>query len=142
VAVRETPGTSDRELVRRLERADIVIDGLLGYSALKPARGEVARLILLAMAADSPRKSVGVDLPSGLHPDVGPRALEPEGGVMHVAATVTFALPKPGLLVKEARVYVGELVVADIGIPDEAWRPLGIDTRGLFSRGDLVRVSL
>jgi hydroxyethylthiazole kinase-like uncharacterized protein yjeF len=142
VAVRETPGTPDRELIRRLERADIVIDGLLGYSALKPARGEVARLILLAMAANSPAKSVGVDLPSGLHPDVGPRALEPQGGVMHVAVTATLALPKPGLLVKEARTFVGELLVADIGVPDEAFARLGIDTRGLFARGDLVRVAL
>jgi NAD(P)H-hydrate epimerase len=141
-AVRETPGTPDRELQRRLERADVVIDGLLGYSALKPARGEVARLIVLAMAANSPSKTVAVDMPSGLHPDVGPRALEPAGGVMHVAVTVTLALPKPGVLVKGARTYVGELVVADIGIPDEAWRRLGIETRGLFSRSQLLRVNL
>jgi hydroxyethylthiazole kinase-like uncharacterized protein yjeF len=142
VVVRETAGTPDRELLRRIERADIVIDGLLGYSALKPARGEVARLIVLAMAANSPAKSVAVDLPSGLHPDVGPRVLEPEGGVMHVAVTATLALPKPGLLVRGARTYVGELVVADIGIPDEAFKRLGIDTRGLFARGGLVRVAL
>ncbi len=141
IAVHETGPMEDRAIVWHLQHADVVIDGLLGYSALKPARGEVARLIVLATAADAPRNTVAVDLPSGLHPDLGARPLEREGAIMHVAITATLALPKPGLLVKAARPYVGEVIVADIGIPDEAFKRLGIETRGLFSRGDLVRVS-
>jgi len=141
VAVRETPKVDDQSMVRRIASADILIDGLLGYGALKPARGEPARLILLAMAADSPRKTIAVDIPSGLHPDSGTRPLEPEGGVMHAALTVTLGAAKPGLLVKGARIAVGELVVADIGIPPEAFARLRIDTRSLFARGELVRVT-
>ena len=141
VTVRETTAMEDAAVVRRLERADVVIDGLLGYSATKPARGEVARLILLATAAAAPNKTIAVDLPSGLHPDLGTRPLEPQGGVMHAAVTTTLALPKPGLLVKAARIHVGELLVADIGIPDAAFAKLGIDTRGLFTRGRIVRVT-
>jgi len=141
VAVHETTAMDDQSIVRRLGRADIVIDGLLGYGALSPARGEPARLILLAMAADTPRKTVAVDIPSGLHPDTGTRPLELEGGVMHAAVTVTLGAAKPGLLVKAARIAVGELVVADIGIPPEAFAQIKIDTRSLFARGDLVRVT-
>lgn len=141
VAVHETTAMDDQSIVRRLGRADIVIDGLLGYGALKPARGEPARLILLAMAADTPRKTIAVDIPSGLHPDTGTRPLEPGGGVMHAAVTVTLGAAKPGLLVKAVRIAVGELVVADIGIPPETFARLKIDTRSLFARGDLVRVT-
>jgi len=141
VSVRASQGIDDRTIVRRLERADIVVDGLLGYSATRAPRGEVARLILLATAAGTPAKTVAVDLPSGLHPDSGVRPLDPAGGIVHAALTVTLALPKPGLLVKAARPFAGEVVVADIGIPPEAFARLGIETRGLFAKGTLLRVA-
>ena len=141
VAVRSTQGIDDRIIVRRLERADIVIDGLLGYGATRAPRGEVARLILLATAAAAPPKTVAVDLPSGLHPDAGIRPLDPEGGIVRAALTVTLALPKPGLLVKAARPYVGELVLADIGIPPEVFARLGIETTKLFAKGTLLRIA-
>jgi NAD(P)H-hydrate epimerase len=141
VSVRPSSGIEDRTIVRRLERADVVIDGLLGYGAMRAPRGEVARLVLLATAAGAPKKTVAVDLPSGLHPDTGIRALDTEGGVLHAALTVTLALPKPGLLAKPARPYIGELLVADIGIPDEAFARLAIKTRGLFAKGTLLRVA-
>lgn len=141
VTVSVSAGIDDRTIVRRLERADIVIDGLLGYGATRAARGEVARLILLATAAAAPPKTVAVDLPSGLHPDTGIRALDPQAGIVRAVLTVTLALPKPGLFVKDARAYVGELVVADIGIPPEAFARLGIETRGLFAKGPLLRIA-
>ena len=141
-AVRETVAIEDRALIRQLERADVVIDGLLGYGAARAPRGEVARLITLATAAGAPRKTVAVDLPSGLDPDQGARPLDPGAAVMHAALTVTLGVVKPGLIARAARPQVGELVVADIGIPAEAFARLGIETRSLFARGKLVRVLL
>src|SRR4051812_35714320 len=140
IAVRETAALDDRGIIRRLERADILIDGILGYGTKRAARGEAARLIVLATAAGTLPKIVAVDVPSGLEPDHGTLPLDPAAAIMRAALTVTLAVAKPGLVAKAARPYVGTLMVADIGIPAEAFARLGIDTRNLFARGDLVRV--
>jgi NAD(P)H-hydrate epimerase len=58
---------------------------------------------------------VAVDLPSGLNPDTG--ALDP--ATLSADLTVTFAFPKIGQLSFPGANAVGELVVADIGIPAE-----------------------
>jgi len=114
--------------------ADLIIDGLLGYSASGPARARVADLIHAANASGAP--ILAVDLPSGLHPDTG----QPLGITMRATITVTLALPKRGLVVAHSRALVGELLLADIGIPPEAFDRLAIETRGLFESGDLVRI--
>ena len=117
-----------------IERCDVVLDGLLGYSARGAPRGAVAELI---HATDGTRATiVAVDLPSGLDPDTGGAA----GAVIRAGLTVTLALPKPGLLADDARHRVGTLILADIGIPSAAFARVGIDTTALFSSGDIVRV--
>jgi NAD(P)H-hydrate epimerase len=80
---------------------------------------------------------IAVDLPSGIDPDTG-AALGND--VVRAALTVTLALPKTGLVEPDARAAVGQLVLADIGIPARAYEALGIDASGLFARGDLVRI--
>jgi NAD(P)H-hydrate epimerase len=59
---------------------------------------------------------------------------------IRAALTVTLALPKRGLVETRSRALVGELLLADIGIPPQAFDRLGIETHGLFERGDLVRI--
>jgi NAD(P)H-hydrate epimerase len=117
-----------------LRAADLVIDGLLGYSARGAPRGEVLRLVEASAQADRP--VLAVDIPSGIDPDSG---VAP-GAAVRAAATVTLALPKAGLLTAAAREYVGELILADIGIPAAAFDRVGLDARGVFRDGDLVRV--
>jgi len=116
------------------EEADLLIDGLLGYSVTGPPRDAVADLIRAANASRLP--ILAVDIPSGLHPDTG----EPLGITIRAALTVTLALPKRGLVATRSRALVGELLLADIGIPPQAFDRLTIETRGLFERGDLVRI--
>ncbi len=117
-----------------VDDADLVIDGLLGYSVAGPPRDAVADLIRAANASRLP--VLAVDIPSGLHPDTG----EPLGVTIRAALTVTLALPKRGLVATRSRALVGELLLADIGIPPQAFDRLRIETRGLFERGDLVRI--
>jgi NAD(P)H-hydrate epimerase len=118
----------------RFDGADLIVDGLLGYSAKGAPLGEMETLI---RAADRSRVPiVAVDLPSGLDPDTG----LPLGIAIRAACTVTLALPKTGLLVTAARNLVGELLLADIGIPPAAYDRFGIDARGVFAEGDMVRV--
>jgi len=114
--------------------ADLLIDGLLGYSASGPPRDAVADLIRAANASRFP--ILAVDLPSGLHPDTG----EPLGVTIRAALTVTLALPKRGLIATRSHALVGDLLLADIGIPPQAFDRLTIETRGLFESGDLVRI--
>jgi hydroxyethylthiazole kinase-like uncharacterized protein yjeF len=119
-----------------VEDADLLIDGLLGYSVAGPPRAAVADLIRAANASRLP--ILAVDLPSGLHPDSG----EPLGVTVRAALTVTLALPKRGLLLTASRALVGDVLLADIGIPPQAFDRLTIETRGLFESGDLVRIIL
>ena len=65
---------------------------------------------------------VSVDVPSGLDADSG-RA---EGPCVKAALTVTLGLPKAGLLSGEGPARAGEVWVADIGVPFEAYAELGI----------------
>jgi hydroxyethylthiazole kinase-like uncharacterized protein yjeF len=116
------------------EEADLLIDGLLGYSITGPPRDAVSDLIRAANASRLP--ILAVDVPSGLHPDTG----EPLGVTIRATTTVTLALPKRGLLTTRSHALVGELLLADIGIPPQAFDRLAIETRGLFAQGDLVRI--
>ena len=111
-----------------VDDADLLIDGLLGYAAAGPPRDAVADLIRAANASRLP--ILAVDLPSGMHPDTG----EPLGVTVRAALTVTLALPKRGLMTTRSRALVGDAALADIGIPPQAFDPLGIETRGLFER--------
>ncbi len=63
----------------------------------------------------SPKQIVAVDLPSGLNADTG--ALDPVTAPADL--TVTFAYSKVGFYKFPAANALGELVVADIGIPSE-----------------------
>ncbi len=133
----DTSPLDAERLAERVAGADVVLDGLLGYNAKGAPRGEVARLVHV-LAVHGSGRIVAVDLPSGLDPDSG-AAL----GEVVVAAdlTVTLALPKTGLLAHEAESLVGELVLADIGIPPEAYARFGVDARAVFAQGDLIRVA-
>lgn len=129
-----------RDLLHRLREHDLLIDGLLGYSAKGSPRGEIARLIQATFAGGRQGRILAVDLPSGLDPDTGANMAGTPMGTVPAALTVTLALPKPGLLAESARRYVGELVLADIGIPAKAYAGLGIDAQRVFATGDLVRI--
>ena len=112
--------------------ADLLIDALLGYGATGAPRDDIAECIRLADRSRLP--ILAVDLPSGIDADTG----VPLGVAIRARCTVTLAFPKRGLLAPAAAPLVGELVLADIGIPAAAYgRP---DASGLFERGDLVRV--
>jgi hydroxyethylthiazole kinase-like uncharacterized protein yjeF len=114
--------------------ADLLIDGLLGYSARGAPRGEVATLI--DKANDSGLPILAVDLPSGIDPDTG----AVPGNAIRATTTVTLALPKAGLLSGDGIPHVGDLLLADIGIPHVAFARIGVDTSSLFVDGDLVRI--
>jgi NAD(P)H-hydrate epimerase len=93
--------------------ASVVIDALFGAGLSRPLAG-AARAAAEAVAAAG-RPVVAVDVPSGLAGDDGTVL----GGVaMGAHLTVTFFRKKPAHLLLPGRALCGEVVVADIGIPD------------------------
>ncbi|MGB3329792.1 MAG: NAD(P)H-hydrate epimerase, partial [Thermomicrobiales bacterium] len=102
-----------------LPGADLILDGLLGFSAAGDPRGAVAVAIRAANAHPAP--ILAIDLPSGLDATTG--AI----GVPCVQATwtVTLALPKTGLRAPGAAAVCGAITVADIGVPADILRRAG-----------------
>ncbi len=98
----------------------LVIDALFGAGLSRPLDG-LAKTIVEAMAG---RTVVSIDVPSGLHGDSG-RVL---GVAPQAALTVTFFRRKPGHALLPGRSLCGEVVVADIGIPDRVLDGLGAQT--------------
>ncbi len=90
---------------------DVIIDALLGTGIKGGIEGQLGKIISSLNAADVP--IVSVDVPSGLDADTG----RVESACVKATLTVTFALPKFGLMVYPGAEYVGELIVADIGMP-------------------------
>jgi NAD(P)H-hydrate epimerase len=114
-----------------LETADVVVDALLGTGTRGPARGLIAEAIALVNRVERP--VVAVDLPSGLDADLP----EPPGPAVRATLTVTFAHPKPCLLLYPAAAAAGRVRVVDIGIPGSLLATAGIRLALLEGR-DLV----
>jgi NAD(P)H-hydrate epimerase len=114
----------------------VVIDGIIGYSLRGHPRGEAADLIRWANASRAP--VLALDVPSGLDAATG----QPFDPAVRATATMTLALPKEGLRSDAARPLVGELYLADIGVPPELYGrpPLGLDVPDIFAAADLIRV--
>ncbi|MFC8871019.1 NAD(P)H-hydrate dehydratase [Streptomyces sp. NPDC057148] len=94
-----------------IERADLVVDGIVGIGGKGGLREEA---VPLADAAARSRASVvAVDLPSGVDADTG----QVHGAAVRADLTVTFGAHKPGLLVDPAREYAGSVRLVDIGLP-------------------------
>ncbi|WP_030597820.1 bifunctional ADP-dependent NAD(P)H-hydrate dehydratase/NAD(P)H-hydrate epimerase [Streptomyces fulvoviolaceus] len=99
-----------------IERADLVVDGIVGIGGKGGLRADA---VPLALAAERARAAVvAVDLPSGVDADTG----EVRGAAVRADLTVTFGTHKPGLLIDPAREYAGSVRLVDIGLslPDEA----------------------
>ncbi|PWC33309.1 NAD(P)H-hydrate dehydratase [Azospirillum sp. TSO35-2] len=110
VAADRWPGPIEAADPYILKGNPLVIDALFGAGLSRPLDG-LARTVVEAMEG---RTVVAVDVPSGLHGDSG-RVL---GAAPQAALTVTVFRRKPGHVLLPGRTLCGEVVVADIGIPE------------------------
>jgi len=91
--------------------AEIVVDALLGTGTkgkLKPPISQMVEYVNTLSAF-----KIAVDVPTGVDSDTG----EIIGSAVKANITVTFYKAKMGL--ENAKKYVGELIVRDIGLPQE-----------------------
>jgi hydroxyethylthiazole kinase-like uncharacterized protein yjeF len=95
----------------RLNRAQVIVDALLGTGSSGAPRDPAAAVIAEMEAAKAP--VIAADVPSGVDASTG----EVGGVAVHCVATATFHRPKIGLWVRPGKGYAGEVEVIDIGIP-------------------------
>jgi len=117
-------------------RPDLVVDGVIGYSLKGSPGGTAAGLIRWANGQDAP--VLALDVPSGFDAATGV-PLEP---TVRAAATLTLALPKEGLRATGAERHVGELYLADIGVPPSLYGGpgLGLSVGPIFAESDILRI--
>jgi NAD(P)H-hydrate epimerase len=104
-------------LLNGLERAALVVDGLLGTGVRGPLRdpmGEAVEICLAARRLGVPVLSI--DTPSALDLTSG----APSQPNVRANVTVTFHRPKQGLMTRVGRALAGRVLVAPIGIPVQA----------------------
>lgn len=104
-------GNDLASLAAELQQGDLVVDAVLGTGIKGPVTGVYAGVIEAINRCRCP--IVSVDVPSGLNADTG----EVAGPCVRAKVTVTFALPKYGLVEFPGVDYVGKLLIADIGMP-------------------------
>jgi NAD(P)H-hydrate epimerase len=125
------------EAIATVAPAELIIDGLIGYSLRGAPRGATAQLIRWANAQES--AILSLDAPSGVDTTTG-MVFDP---AIQATATMTLALPKEGLRAPGMEQLVGELYLADISVPAELYTApgLGLQVPQLFDKSDIVRLS-
>ena len=97
-----------------VDGAALIIDALFGAGLSRALEGGAAAAVASANASGNP--ILAVDVPSGLDGDTGAPA--GDGIAIEATRTVTFFRRKPGHVLMPGRALCGEVIVADIGIPN------------------------
>ena len=113
VSVVEVTNEQDWELhFSDISSCDVIVDAIFG-TGLRNAVGGMLQTVV-ADVNSSGIPVVAVDLPSGLSADTH----DVPGDAIDAALTVTLAAPKLPLVLPPAERHCGDLVIADIGIPE------------------------
>ena len=102
-----------------LEDTVLVVDAMFGAGLTRPLEGAAKQIVEALNGSDI--AVAAIDVPSGLHGDLA-RPLE--GLCIEADLTITFFRKKPAHVLMPGRFLCGEIVVADIGIPDEAFETI------------------
>jgi len=97
-----------------IAQCSVIVDALFGTGLRTPLAGMLETVVADVNASGIP--VVSIDLPSGLSADT-PRVI---GDSIDASMTVALAAPKLPLVLPPGEARAGDVVIADIGIPDEA----------------------
>ena len=113
----------------------LVIDAMLGVGQQPPLHGRPERAARWLRRHDVP--VLAVDLPSGLSADAGLR-----GPCVTADVTVALGLPTAACADAATQPFLGDLHLADLGLPPARWADAGVDgvPADLFADGALVRL--
>lgn len=113
---------------------EVVVDAVLGIGAVPPLHGvpQAAAEWLRRTAAPV----VAVELPSGISADHGLH-----GPCITADVTIALGLPVRGAAHRVVQAYLGDLYLADLGIPPAVWAEVGVAGAPVFADGPLVRLT-
>src|SRR3954469_22404722 len=100
-----------------IDRADLVLDGILGIGGNGDLRSPAAEYVARAVTAEV--AVVAADLPSGVDADTGTAG----DSAVWADVTVSFGLLKAGLVLSPGSLHVGLLELVDIGLREDAVVP-------------------
>lgn len=107
------------------QKAHLIIDGIFGTGFHGAPRGHLAEAIFFINSLH--KKVMAIDIPSGVNGSSG----AVEKMAVNAWLTVTFGLPKSGLLFDQGPAHAGRVTVVDIGFPEEAVASVASDLRYL-----------
>ncbi len=113
------PRESDDALRSDLADAALTIDALLGTGSRGRLREPIRRIARIVNA--EAKRIVALDLPTGMDADSG--AIDADA--IRCAVTITFGFPKRGMYVLPGREVCGDVVVIDLGYPEDT---MGLST--------------
>ncbi len=90
---------------------DCLVDALVGTGFAGQLSGHMAQVV--ESMNKTSKVVIAIDVPSGIDADSG----QISGVAVQADHTITFSLPKQGLLLYPGASYAGDVTVADIGIP-------------------------
>lgn len=96
-----------------LRFSDAIVDGILGTGFSGQLRPTVLRLVRLVNSTNKP--VIAIDIPSGVAADSG----QVGEAAIKAACTMSLGLPKFGHYICPGASYAGELLIDDIGIPQQ-----------------------
>ena len=109
----------------------LIVDAIFGTGLNAPVSGLIESVIADVNASAIP--VVAIDLPSGLSAD----SVEPIGPSIDAGLTITLAAPKLPLVLPPGELRAGDIVIADIGIPNEVLDALDGPRVELLTRGSM-----
>ena len=102
-----------------VQNVDLIVDALFGAGLSHPLEAEIDQVL----SAITTAKVIAIDIPSGVMGDTG-QSLGAIGAVL----TVTFGRKKPCHLLQPGKALAGEIVVVDIGTPDDIFNQIAPKT--------------
>lgn len=94
-----------------IKDADVIVDAVIGIGLKYNLRENVMKAV--SAINESKATVISIDCPTGIDTDSG----KIMGNTVKADFTITFHLPKTGLLVGDGALYSGKLFTADINIP-------------------------
>jgi len=104
-------------LIGAVHASQVILDGILGTGFKLPMRGKLPALLSLITAYSRDKVVIAVDCPSGVDCDSGDSAPE----TLQADLTICMAAMKQGMIKQPAIGMMGEIILADIGLPENAF---------------------
>jgi NAD(P)H-hydrate epimerase len=110
----DPPHAFDAELI---SQAGVIVDAMLGTGSSGAPSGVIGDAVTLINRRSSVARVIAVDNPTGVDASTG----EVAGDAVYADLTISLHAPKVGQYVAPGVFHCGEVRVADIGIPPEAF---------------------